>query len=664
MRKQNMAALACWLAALGALFLILRAGHPVQAHLVHADALYLPVLFDDLLRNGGRFADWFLTPAPYFFPDMPMYGLAWLASHSVLGQTTGFALLQTALAALALYFLARQLLARGALPVAAALSLLFVWLGLTVDDPFVRLFTSAHHYGAFIVALLLCGLWLGREGGPETGRTRLAGASIAVLGFLTTLSDSIFLVQTTVPLLATALLFGRGALRATAWRATLLLLLPALAGMLSYRFVVTHQTRFPSRLSLARLPENLGEMGDILATLLSGRPLLAAAMLLSLGVGAACILACLLRRPAPALLGTLPRPLQMLAAFATLSCLATVSAMLLAKILVPVPRYLIGAMSLPLVAGVFVLVHLLDARSRRAAPALCLAVCLGLAGLLAGQAWRVREVRDTDHYYYPELIACVDRTLAAAGARHGIAQYWDAKRVQGLSRQRLTLAQYSGDLSRMEWITSERFYRPHYDFAIIADSEIPQFKLPRERLATQGGGSPRAVACADRTVLLFGPAGLRLPEAAAPEARPARAVPARFATAGAAFLWKGCELPSGIGKPTAACGVETHDPRLSGHLTYGPYEPLPAGEYALEIRYASAEGDTGVAGAWDVALQLPGKVVVANAGQLAGTRASPARMSARFSIAAAHAMAPVEIRTTVHEGKSLRIDSIALTRLR
>ena len=94
----------CWLAALGALLLIFRAGHPVQAHLIHSDALYLPVLFDDLLRHGGRFADWFLTPAPYFFPDMPMYWLAWLASDSVFGQTTAFALLQTVFTAPAVVF--------------------------------------------------------------------------------------------------------------------------------------------------------------------------------------------------------------------------------------------------------------------------------------------------------------------------------------------------------------------------------------------------------------------------------------------------------------------------------------------------------------------------------------------------------------------------------
>jgi len=73
-----LAALACWAIALGALILVFRAGHPIQGHLVHSDALYLPVLFDDLLKRGGSLSDWLLTPAPYFFPDMLVYLPAWL----------------------------------------------------------------------------------------------------------------------------------------------------------------------------------------------------------------------------------------------------------------------------------------------------------------------------------------------------------------------------------------------------------------------------------------------------------------------------------------------------------------------------------------------------------------------------------------------------------
>jgi len=509
MTKKTIAALACWLAACGALLLILRAGHPVQAHLVHSDALYLPVLFDDLVNHGGRIADWLLTPAPYFFPDMPLYGLAWLAGSGAAAQTTAFALLQTVLAALALYLLARQALARDRLPAAAALSILFIWLGLTVDDPFVRLFSSAHHYGAFVAALLLCALWLRLDTDRDGPPARLAMAGIVALGFLTTLSDALFLAQTTLPLFAAALLARHGAAPAARpRRAAMLLLAPALAGLLAYRFVVAHPTRYPTRLSLSQLPQHLNDLHTIFATLFGARPLLAGAMLLALGWGAACILVCLRRRPLPGL----ARPLHLLGAFATLSFLATIGVMLLSKNVQPVPRYLIGALSWPLVAGVFALVQLLEARRRHAGAALGLGLCLVLSSMLAGEAWRVRAQRDSDRYFYPEQVACIDRALAAAGVHTGMAQYWDAKRLQGLSREHLTLGQYTGELGRMEWITSTRFYRPAYDFAIVAEQESAEFRLPIARLAGRDGAAPRAVSCGDRTVLIYGPGRLRAPQ--------------------------------------------------------------------------------------------------------------------------------------------------------
>lgn len=47
---------------------------------LNSDLLYLPALFDDLGR-GGRLSDWRLTPAPYLFPDMLIFGAAWLFSR-------------------------------------------------------------------------------------------------------------------------------------------------------------------------------------------------------------------------------------------------------------------------------------------------------------------------------------------------------------------------------------------------------------------------------------------------------------------------------------------------------------------------------------------------------------------------------------------------------
>jgi hypothetical protein len=143
-----------------------------------------------------------------------------------------------------------------------------------------------------------------------------------------------------------------------------------------------------------------------------------------------------------------------------------------------------------------------------------------------------------------------------------------------------------------------------------------------------------------------------------------QAVPTHFAVAGAAFRWKGCKLPSTIGKPTGACSVEKRDRALAGHLTFGPYEPLPAGKYSLEIRYASPEAKSVAPGDWDVAIPLmQGSLVVAR-GQLKGSAGGPASISADFTIDAAQAMQPVEIRTATYAGKLLQIDWIELKRTR
>jgi hypothetical protein len=177
-----------------------------------------------------------------------------------------------------------------------------------------------------------------------------------------------------------------------------------------------------------------------------------------------------------------------------------------------VPRYLIGALSWPLIVGLFALAHVLDTRARHAGQLLCVAVCLIWSGLLVNEAWPVRHIQDADRIYYPERIACIDRALAAAGATHGIAQYWDAKQLQGLSRstQPLVVAQYTSDLAPMEWITSKRFFRDSYDFAILAQGVPPDLQLPRAQLAAINGEPRQTVQCDERTVLIYGPGRLHV----------------------------------------------------------------------------------------------------------------------------------------------------------
>ncbi len=60
-------------------------GHSFRGYLVeNSDLLYLPTLFSDLISKRGRISDWFLTPAPYFFPDYLVIVVLFLAHY--LGQ--------------------------------------------------------------------------------------------------------------------------------------------------------------------------------------------------------------------------------------------------------------------------------------------------------------------------------------------------------------------------------------------------------------------------------------------------------------------------------------------------------------------------------------------------------------------------------------------------
>jgi hypothetical protein len=214
-----------------------------------------------------------------------------------------------------------------------------------------------------------------------------------------------------------------------------------------------------------------------------------------------CMMAALRSRP----VAWLPRPLTVLAVFGTLCCASTVAVLLLDRDLVPVPRYLIGAVSWPLVTLLFVIGHLTGTHFRHAG----MAVCLLFTGLLAEQAWRHAEVRDPGRYFYPEQIRCIDRALAAANARHGIAEYWDAKRLQALSRENLTLAQYTPELQPMTWITSQGFYASAYDFAVMTKQGEQQSSLSRERLTAINGEPAQTVHCGDRTLLIYGRGKLR-----------------------------------------------------------------------------------------------------------------------------------------------------------
>lgn len=626
--------------ALAGVVVAYRAGHPIQNYLFHSDALYLPALFADLFSGGGRLADWYLTPAPYFFPDFPIFLLAYLVGEGPYQQILAYGLLQTLLTMVALYFVVRASAERYHLATASLIAIVLIWLAVNAAEPYVELFTSAYHFGAFLSTLGFVAFWLTleRDGGAVSRRPALAG--MCVLAFLTSLSDNIFLVQAIVPFIATWVLLrrtdGRG------WRALGTpgaVLLAGILGSLSYKLIVAHSTRYPTKLGVSQLGANLHELLAILARLFTAFPLLGLVVCAYLLLGIACVIAVLRKRG----FLDLPQPLLVLVTFSMLSMGATLAAVLLVTNLPVSPRYLVSVLLWPVVVSVLLTQHWLGARFFWAG-----AYGSGIfALLLLSSALRMPQVASPG--YYPEQLACIDKALEGKPLRKGIAQYWDAKHFQMFSHQPIRLAQYVSDLTPHRWITSDRFYSDAYDFAIIAEDGDAQYKLPADMLAALSGAPAEKIACGSRTVLIYGPDKLTVK---------------KINRAGSTFTWKGCELSMVLGKSTPACDAEKSDPQQEGFVTAGPYEALPVGEYAVEITYSSSMRAGEAAGEWEVALALPTEAKRILAGWFDGTSGQPQQVTGKFSIEKKFDMTKIDIRTLSRKGGTLKLTSLRLTRLK
>ena len=92
---------------LGNIFVNYISEPPAKNRLFDSDALYLPTLFSDIFANNGQIKDWFLTPAPYFFPDYPIFFLVYLVGATPYSQIIAFALIQAALTFFAIWLVAR-----------------------------------------------------------------------------------------------------------------------------------------------------------------------------------------------------------------------------------------------------------------------------------------------------------------------------------------------------------------------------------------------------------------------------------------------------------------------------------------------------------------------------------------------------------------------------
>ncbi len=606
-----------------------------------SDSLYLPTLFEDIFIKGGKINDWFLTPSPYFFPDYPAFFIAYLIGNTPQSQMIAFALMQASLMLMAVFFIAKETskINSSNFTIATTTLIVLIWLALSAGEPFVFILLSAYHYGAFLSAILLVALWLKLNDNSSVKNQCFLLTLIGVFTFITTLSDTLFLVQFVAPLVATHVLISILD-REFSLKKTLALIFIAICsfvGSISYKWIVANQTRYATNIGIENLSKNLKNISEIFYAAATGYPVFGIIFLLYLGVVLHSLIL-LLRGDKQDF------KLSWLALFSFLSLCVTLFTTLVVTNLQITGRYLIPALSWPII---IVLIYINNRFHDRFALTAILISIFALSSM-SWSSYQLIQSNGIKERYYPGDMACIDDVLEKENINNGIAQYWDAKHIQNLSRLKLNIAQHFDNLNEMHWITSKKYFTPTYDFAIITEVADPPFKISLEALTRLNGKPTLTKACGSRTVYIYGKDQMRV---------------RKLVGVGDTYTWKACDLPSVIGKQTAECEMQKKDDAQSGFLTFGPYEQLKAGAYTFAIAYSSNASKGKPVGNWDALLAIPKGTNVLQDGLITGTDGSIETIIGRFQLSQEQNMGKIEIRTTAKKDVDLKIIYIRIERI-
>lgn len=619
------------------------AGHPFRSGLFEADILYLPTLFSDIFSHEGKISDWYLTPAPYFFPDYPLFFVSYILGLDSYDRIAIFSVTQTSACFLTIWLLTRHTLKPNSLPQASTATIGLIWLALSTGNPFTLVLASACHFGTYISSLLLAALWIRYKFSTEKKHALQLRIAMCALAFIAALSDNLFLPQAIAPIVATSLFFDLQDKNSTTEADRFYLLLAAFGAMgsASYKFIIPNHTRYPTVIGIENAQKHLADIYIIFQKLIQDNPVYGAVL--------AIYVVLLIRHLRLAFRSKAdqrpPKPLTWLVLFSFFAICSTVAATCLATNLPMASRYLMPALLWPVLISTMLVAHQMGTRFFAAAT---IGSALTVAALSI-DSYKIASQHRISTTYYPAEIACIDALIDQEDLHNGIAQYWDAKPLQQFSRRDLIIAQHSENLNEERWITSKKYFRNYYDFAVISENLPAPYRISTAAISKINGIPHKTRHCGGKTVYIYGKNKLRT---------------RKIIDVGDAYLWKACELPTILGKRGPACELSQENAPKSGYITFGPHEPLIAGQYQFDIAYASAEPRTQDAGTWDVVIDLPnGKTKLLRKGPIKGSAGKTETITDRFILNADSDVQKIEVRALVHRKRTLRIIHLQIKRL-
>lgn len=127
-----------------------------------------------------------------------------------------------------------------------------------------------------------------------------------------------------------------------------------------------------------------------------------------------------------------------------------------------------------------------------------LGLVVTLLFMLAFKSYEYSRGATLQEQYYPPLVSCIDSFIEKTGAKDGIANFWDSKPVNMLSKNNINIVQVNYDLSPWKAINNITWYKDSYDFALIKNNS-----LDKKKLLFLNGKPTQILKCEDRKIYYY-----------------------------------------------------------------------------------------------------------------------------------------------------------------
>ena len=649
-------------------------GYLVSHAQFNADALQIPAIAQDILTEKGRLSDWYLSTAPYYFPDIPISIFAYLLTLDSFYQVIWTGIFQTLITFAAIWYFARKITPEKAFSQAVIAIAVIIWVALIPAENFFHkvfssvfsyLFVTAFHYGSFISLLLVGVLWTACREAVIKEKKILLFVLLCLIAVFGGASDALFIPQAGAALVASVLL-ANIIHRDFSWKrlaASLIVFISSFLGKYLHHYLNPQ----PVPVSLDENPlhyletyfwKNLTAFSEMMLDIIEPAPIY--------GVFLFCytiiIIHIIYTQYRKTDICSSEKILLFISLFSFLSIIITAITLTVSWLPLSTDRFLIPLFFFPFIVTILYIGYYF----KNGSVILGLFFSSGLLITLGISVFLYVEVHGIKFKIYSDLNHCVDQTLKETGGRNGVTDYWTARPLQLFSKLDLEIAPYRNlhntfaSIEPYHWVTSKRFFKDSYDFALVGNSSRENDKGARKRIIDYNGEPLREVSCEGALLMVYENGKLHL------NTRPAILRQQKPVT------WRACES-SIIYNGTAQedCSVEVKDNGGTKHMLTLYLQLQPAGRYAIKLAYSSPFAPDKKAADWKVEIRAKIDDLLTS-GTFFGTNGKTRTVTKEFKILPEHfgktkhpnhINKEVEFAVFVPPETDFKLENIEITRL-